>query len=411
MYLGSVLFFSLCTISTVLSDDLDEFHDVSVRHNSIPPTVEEKILSTESAGIPSGANNGTISINSKTIYGDGNYTIEILLMILVVVWSINYLWGLGKNTVIADHWVAHNIDFLRGKFSHIGPGATAKEVGELQSPNLYFIESGKQFRIFLSGRRGFVGVTAHFEMRPRHDLFLSLLGLVAPAHDSVTLEAVLADKPTGAGWDPAMVVVCGKGKGKIAAIHKAHPVIKELTTLTAVPELSVPPGLVVHAEGADCARDVLAVVAPALRAKPEFVEEILVTDRNEQQCVGFEGTPARLVRVRLRLPGKAQMAELTALVEASFGLMDHVATLRLGAVAKAKVSKARSAIAEREERREQAQRQSTAARLKAEKQDRERELERERYEAMSAAERARHDEAEERRRKKEQQAKFRPKLK
>lgn len=380
---GSFSFICLCTFRKALCDISDEFMDLPIKESLLPSSEETSVAVTD------------------------HHSIVILFLILMMIWAINYVWGLGRNTIIVDHWVAHNVDFLNNLFAYIGPGATPSELGDAQSSRLYFIESATQMRLFLSGREGYIGVSVFMKMRPRQDILQSLLRLVVPLHDTITFEAVLTDKP--GGWDPASLILCRKGI--IAAIFQAHPPIKELTSLVFVPELRLHSDFFLYAEGVESAKDVLQGIALAIAARPDLLDEIVITDRNVRTCVGFEGAPTRIVRVRLRLPSKANLSDLSPLVEATLSFMDHVSQLRLGPSAKARAVKGRAAITEREERRIVEQKQSEAATLKSKRLIRAKELERERYDALSVEAKLKYDEAEQKRLKKESLAKFKPKRK
>lgn len=118
-----------------------------------------------------------------------SYSVEIVCVSFLIMFTINYFTGKRENENLALAWAskfATKDSIFEKNFSWLGVGETA------DSPLL--LQEGKNvFKFYASGRRFCSGLLATMELKSRHDLISRLYNMVVPCKDEITFEVYMND--------------------------------------------------------------------------------------------------------------------------------------------------------------------------------------------------------------------------
>ncbi len=89
---------------------------------------------------------------------------EIFMIVLLMFYILNCLFGVSKNDRIANDWIKRNLEYYVGNYAHIG---STKEY-DIDSPLVK--ESYNKFKFFASGRRNLNFTTINLDLVKRQDL-------------------------------------------------------------------------------------------------------------------------------------------------------------------------------------------------------------------------------------------------
>lgn len=124
-----------------------------------------------------------------------SFYLEILMMIGLLVYFINYIAGRSKNSHIAESWLLEHKKLLSDNFSLVGnPGKT--NIPEISVENDLIKESESQYSLYCSGRVGCDSMLVELKLIKRQDLVAILAQLIRPQNDQVHLRVDLAKDET-----------------------------------------------------------------------------------------------------------------------------------------------------------------------------------------------------------------------
>uniref|UniRef100_A0A251RY58 DUF1682 family protein n=1 Tax=Helianthus annuus TaxID=4232 RepID=A0A251RY58_HELAN len=158
--------------------DEDEFEGFPT---DIPPpevSITSPANDTEAAPAPAPA--------KKNI---GSYAVEIICVLILVLYGVNYFIGKNENETLALAWAekfATPASIFDKNFSLLG-------VGEGEDSPLLLKEGQNVFKFYASGRRFCQGVLGTMELKSRHDLMAKVYNMVVPCKDEMTFEVYMND--------------------------------------------------------------------------------------------------------------------------------------------------------------------------------------------------------------------------
>jgi len=112
----------------------------------------------------------------------GNYYLEILMIIGITVYFLNFFSGKSKNQKIANLWFNSNRSFLESQFALVGDDG-AKNIDDIHEPLTK--ESENVFTFWCSGRICCEGMLVELKLLKRQDLVGVIANSLKPAHDQL----------------------------------------------------------------------------------------------------------------------------------------------------------------------------------------------------------------------------------
>ena len=111
-----------------------------------------------------------------------NFYVEIIMIIGIVVYFLNFFTGKSKNQKMANQLFNAHRNTLESQFSLVGDDGT-KNIEEIQEPLIK--ESENIFRFWCSGRICCEGMLVELKLLKRQDLVGVISNLMKPSHDQI----------------------------------------------------------------------------------------------------------------------------------------------------------------------------------------------------------------------------------
>jgi len=146
-----------------------------------------------------------------------NYYMEILMIVGIVVYFLNFFTGKTKNQKIANQWFSSHRSILESQFSLVGDDGS-KNIEEIQEP--LNKESENLFSFWCSGRLCCEGMLVELRLLKRQDLVGVVSNIMKPAHDQVHVRVDLSPE------DMDSFIFC------LAAKKSSGRLVKELADLS-----------------------------------------------------------------------------------------------------------------------------------------------------------------------------------
>jgi len=279
-----------------------------------------------------------------------NYYVEILMIVGIVVYFLNFFTGKTKNQKIANIWFNSHRTLLESQFSLVGDDGT-KNIEEIQEPMTK--ESENIFTFWCSGRICCEGMLVELKLLKRQDLVGVISNVLKPAYDQVHIRVDMSPE------DMDSFIFCISSKK--ASIRLS----KEMNDLnTYCPErrpadkFDIPGNYYIMSEVAEVASAMLdAKLVSMFRKYPEAIETIHFSDQytgpkptDDQQPLDLPVGKNVLIFVFNILNKDKTMEEaiedMKPLMLLVFYCLDKVKRYKLSREAKNKADKNRSKVAE-----------------------------------------------------------------
>ena len=114
-----------------------------------------------------------------------NYQVEILMLVALVVYLINYVIGKQCNQTLATQWFEAHQELLQEQFSLVGDDGTDTA---LTGRSQFVKETDSTISLWCSGRQGVLGMLVQMKLLKRQDLISVVSQLVRPRYDHVVSE-------------------------------------------------------------------------------------------------------------------------------------------------------------------------------------------------------------------------------
>jgi len=280
-----------------------------------------------------------------------NFYVEIIMIIGIVVYFLNFFTGKAKNQKMANQLFNAHRNTLESQFSLVGDDGT-KNIEEIQEPLIK--ESENIFRFWCSGRICCEGMLVELKLLKRQDLVGVISNIMKPSHDQIHIRVDMSPE------DMDSFIFC------IANKKSSLRLSKEMNDLaTYCPErrpadkFDVPGNYLIMSEVAEVASAMLdAKLISMFKKFPDAIDTIHFSDQftgpkpaDDQQPLELPQGKKVLIFVFNILHGKNKSLEeaiedTKPLVQLVFYCLDKVKRYKLSREAKAKADKNRSRVAE-----------------------------------------------------------------
>ncbi|PIN20994.1 hypothetical protein CDL12_06314 [Handroanthus impetiginosus] len=342
--------------------DEDEFEGIPQNLNSPPDS--RVVPDSAATGTESDSGSGVENLQegpksaSKPPRKLTSYSVEILCVSFLIMFTINYFTGKRENENLALAWAskfATKDSIFVKNFSLLG-------VGETDDSPLLLKEGQNVFKFYASGRRFCLGLLATMELKSRHDLISRLYNMVVPCKDEITFEVYLND-------DAMDQVVFALAKKKLAKTMQ-----KEVRDLQRFAVLVTPPSgrkwvseeLQVVSESKEIAGDLItdAVLDQVFgdKAFEKFGKGFISMHFSDQHV----GPNKKMLVFKFALPDANNMADMTRLVALVPYYIDLIGRYKLSSHARSKTEAVRLKVAQEIYKELQNARQEALQKKKAE---------------------------------------------
>lgn len=130
-----------------------------------------------------------------------SYYVEIILILGIVIYFINFVTGRSKNETLANTWLDVNLDILESNFALVGDDGKK----EIENHGL-LKDTESVFLLWCSGRSSVEGMLTEIRLWKRHDLLSVLTKLFKPVNDQVIFKLTLSQD----SMDSYVFCVCNK---------------------------------------------------------------------------------------------------------------------------------------------------------------------------------------------------------
>ncbi|XP_051132606.1 uncharacterized protein At5g49945 [Andrographis paniculata] len=339
--------------------DEDEFEGIP---ESLNPPSENDVLPEPAAAA---AASESESDSEKDVKADekierklSSYTVEIVCISFLIMFTVNYFTGKRENENLALAWAskfATKDSIFDKNFSLLG-------VGETDDSPLLLQEAKNVFKFYASGRRFCSGLLATMELKSRHDLISKLYNMVVPCKDEITFEVYMND-------DAMDQVVFALARKKLAKTMQ-----KETRDLQRFAALVTPPN------GRKWVTEELQVVSESKEVAGDLINDVVLDQVFGEKAFekfgrGFismhfsdqhMGSHKKMLVFKFALPDVDKMADMTRLVALVPYYIDLVGKYRLSSHARSKTESARSKVAQELYKELQNARQEALQKKKAE---------------------------------------------
>jgi len=280
-----------------------------------------------------------------------NFYVEIIMIIGIVVYFLNFFTGKSKNQKMANQLFNAHRNTLESQFSLVGDDGT-KNIEEIQEPLIK--ESENIFRFWCSGRICCEGMLVELKLLKRQDLVGVISNLMKPSHDQIHIRVDMSPE------DMDSFIFC------IASKKSSLRLSKEMNDLaTYCPErrpadkFEVAGSYFIMSEVAEVASAMLdAKLVSMFKKFPDAIDTIHFSDQftgpkpaEDQQPLELPQGKKVLIFVFNLLHGKNKtleeaIEETKPLMQLVFYCLDKVKRYKLSREAKNKADKNRTRVAE-----------------------------------------------------------------
>ncbi|KOC59582.1 Coiled-coil domain-containing protein 47 [Habropoda laboriosa] len=280
-----------------------------------------------------------------------SFYLEILMVIGLLVYFINYIAGRSKNAHMAEIWLMEHKQFLLDNFSLVGDTGKSNED---TSENGLVKESQSHYSLYCSGRVGCDSMLIELKLIKRQDLVAVLAQLVRPQNDQAHIRVELAK-------DEADTFVLA-----VATKRTAMHLVRDMADISVYcPEkrpgekFGLPSGFYVMSEIAEAALAILDTkVLQAFSKFAPYIDYIHISDQfsgpkqqeDTTQLTMPEVKRVLLVGLNISLKGRITNAEgqekLKLLLQLTFYLLDKLRRFKLSKEGKTKADKNRLRVEE-----------------------------------------------------------------
>ncbi|OAD56719.1 Coiled-coil domain-containing protein 47 [Eufriesea mexicana] len=280
-----------------------------------------------------------------------SFYLEILMIIGLLVYFINYVAGRSRNARVAEMWLIEHKQLLLDNFSLVGDTGKSNED---MSENGLVKESQSQYSLYCSGRIGCDSMLIELKLIKRQDLVAVLAQLVRPQNDQAHIRVELAKDET----DNFVLAIATKR----TAMH----LVRDMADISVYcPEkrpgekFGLPSGFYVMSEIAEVASAILdRRILQAFSKFAPYLDYIHISDQfsgpkqqeDTTQLTMPEVKRVLLVGLNISIKGRTTNAEgqekLKLLLQLTFYLLDKLRRFKLSKEGKSKADKNRLRVEE-----------------------------------------------------------------
>jgi len=276
------------------------------------------------------------------------YFYESTLVVLVIIYAINYVLGKNLNKKHALRWVEQNKAIFESEFKHVG-------VSNIPNADLLESETPNVFKFYASGRPNCVYSLTTMEFKKRQDLFsMVVLNLFNSQKDRIRIEIPI-ETPLSL---PFIFTIVKKKQAKL--VQKNYPEIQHFCKKMSLDELHQ--DYSIFAENEQVSDYILSNnVISTLKLHETAIEMISISDQKKPY--------KQFLKADLMMPTRylKNPAEFHNIIKTLFYLADHIAAYKMSNTDRTKAEKERKVYEEKQAKEERRGKQSEAQRKLQEK--------------------------------------------
>jgi len=277
----------------------------------------------------------------------GNYYLEILMIIGIVVYFMNFFTGKSKNQKIANQWFNSHFNILDSQFALVGDDGSKnlEDIHELINK-----ESENIFTFWCSGRICCEGMLVELKLLKRQDLVGVIANALKPAYDQLHIRVDMSSDD----MDNFIFAIASK-KSSVRLSKDMYDINTYCPERRAAEKYGVAGSYFVMSEVAEVASAMLdSKLVSMFKKYPDAIDTIHFSDQytglkpsEDQQPMELPQGKKVLIFV-FNLPNTTQagLEETQPLLHLVFYCIDKVKKYKLSREAKSKSDKNRSKVAE-----------------------------------------------------------------
>merc|ERR1719189_2054621 len=280
-----------------------------------------------------------------------NFYVEIIMIIGIVVYFINFFTGKSKNQKIANQVFNAHRNTLESQFSLVGDDGT-KNVEEIQEPLMK--DSENWFRFWCSGRICCEGMLVELKLLKRQDLVGVVSNLMKPSNDQIHIRVDMSPED----MDSFIFCIANK-KSSLRLSKEMNDLATYCPDRRPADKFDIPGSYFIMSEVAEVASAMLdAKLVSMFKKFPDAIDTIHFSDQftgpkpgEDQQPLELPQGKHVLIFVFNIMTGKDKsleeaIEETKPLMQLVFYCLDKVKRYKLSREAKAKADKNRTRVAE-----------------------------------------------------------------
>ncbi|KAL3116086.1 hypothetical protein niasHT_007386 [Heterodera trifolii] len=295
-----------------------------------------------------------------------SYQVELIALLIIFVYALNYAYGKTKNHSIAHKWFMDNRERLEKQFALVGDDGTSQE----NMGGCLIRETDFSYSVWCTGRIGCRSMHSQIKLFKRQDLLGMVIGFVRPRPDNVVHKIDL---------DPdemdSFVLIFGQRKNVQKTVKEMHDLSTYVTERKNVDKVQLPASICVFAEIAETIPAIIdASTLQFLKKCEKYVEYIHFSDQYagakqpDDQYVRLPETHPTLVFSYIITDDNEEGHLMDSmLLNFTFFMLDKVRRYRLSKEGKAKADKKRQNVQENFLKLTHQQRQEAAQTRREEK--------------------------------------------
>jgi len=277
----------------------------------------------------------------------GNYYLEILMIIGIVVYFMNFFTGKSKNQKIANMWFNSHISILESQFALVGDDG-AKNIEDIHEPITK--ESENIFTFWCSGRVCCEGMLVELKLLKRQDLVGVIANTLKPAYDQLHIRVDMSYED----MDNFIFAIASK-KSSLKLSKDMYDINTYCPERRAAEKYGVAGSYFVMSEVAEVASAMLdSKLVSMFKKYGDAIDTIHFSDQytglkpsEDQQPMELpQGKKVLIFVFNLTNITQAGLEETSPLLHLVFYCIDKVKKYKLSREAKVKADKNRSKVAE-----------------------------------------------------------------
>lgn len=292
----------------------------------------------------------------------GNYYLEILMIIGIVVYFLNFFTGKSRNQKIANQWFNAHIGLLESQFALVGDDGT-QNIEDIQEPIIK--ESENVFSFWCSGRICCEGMLVELKLLKRQDLVGVIANAIKPACDQIQIRVDMSSED----MDNFIFAVASK-KTSLKLSKEIYDINTYCPERRAAEKYGIQGSYFVMSEVGEIASSMLdAKLVSMFKKYPNVIDTIHFSDQYSGPKPTEDQQPMELPQGKKVLIFVFNLIDITQtaiedtapLLHLVFYCIDKIKKYKLSRDAKAKADKNRSKVAENHWRSIHAQKAEKAA--------------------------------------------------
>jgi len=277
----------------------------------------------------------------------GNYYLEILMIIGIVVYFLNFFTGKSRNQKIANQWFNSHINLLESQFSLVGDDG-AQNIEDIQEPMNK--DSENVFTFWCSGRICCEGMLVELKLLKRQDLVGVIANAIKPAYDQLHIRVDMNNDD----MENFIFAIASK-KSSLKLSKEIYDINTYCPERKAADKFDIPGSYFMFSEVHEVATSMMDPKLIALFKKyPNVIETIHFSDQysgpkptEDQQPMELpKGKKVLIFVFNLIDVTQTGLEETEPLLQMVFYYISKVKKFKLSKEAKAKSDKNRSKVAE-----------------------------------------------------------------